>query len=73
VLWGCYDATVLDIAVDPQRCCRTETLPICVCLLLQDLVQSCLRGGGYGRTVGLVYCVLITAVLPGVYFYFFFC
>jgi hypothetical protein len=25
---------------------------VCVCLLLQDLVQSCLRGGGggYGRT-----------------------
>jgi hypothetical protein len=31
---GCYYATV--------------TLPQCVCLLLQDLVQSCLRGGGGG-------------------------
>jgi hypothetical protein len=23
---------------------------VCVCLLLQDLVQSCLRGGGHGST-----------------------
>jgi hypothetical protein len=21
VHWGCYDATALDIEVDPQRCC----------------------------------------------------
>ena len=37
---------------------------LCVCLLLQDLVQSCLRGGGFGSNpklqVGL--CVFITAV-----------
>ena len=89
VHWSGYDATSLDIEVDPQRCrfgsrksdfalqvlvecralepkcfrlfvcvyyCSTYYKAVrvggggkqwrCVCLLLQDLVQSCLRGGG---------------------------
>jgi hypothetical protein len=45
VHWGCYDATALDIEVDPQRCCLgscQSDFALPVCLLLQDLVQSCL-------------------------------
>jgi hypothetical protein len=60
VHWIGYDTTSLDIEVDPQRCrfgsrkseWTGDLIPTirgsgaCVCLLLQDLVQNCLRGGG---------------------------
>jgi hypothetical protein len=41
VYWSGYDTTALDIEVDPLG-------SVCVCLLLQDLVQRCLHGGGGG-------------------------
>ena len=44
VHWSCYDATALDIEVDPQPC-RFGSRCVCCCLLLQYLIQSCARGG----------------------------
>jgi hypothetical protein len=49
VHWSGYDTTALDIEVDPQRCrfgsrksdfALQALVELCVCLLLQDLVQS---------------------------------
>jgi hypothetical protein len=37
-------------------CVVVLIMPLCVCLLLQDLVQSCLQGGG-GDMGGHVQCV----------------